>query len=200
MEQEFSSKKTGPVIKEFITINNRIRLQLKLTMEDYVLYDTIAALREAGKPLSKDILYQHTGIPQELIKGKIEKGLITKMLVEKTVGAKKIICTSDVWNEKFNTMKDFDSDESLSPGLWQIFLKRGNKQAAIVMFKKAIKVVPIELLKEKATQYIESKDGEEMKHIMHLSTWLNPMYKHWEDEIQVGKLESKKVHDGVWGA
>jgi len=62
------------------------------------------------------------------------------------------------------------------------------------MYKKAVKTVPIDTLKKAAVNYITAKEeeGAEFKHIMHLSSWLNPQFRHWEDEIQTGKIEKQK--------
>ena len=94
---------------------------------------------------------------------------------------------------------EFDNESEENLGLWQIFMKHGNKQQAVMMFKRALKVVSANELKERAVDFIASQEGKEFKHIMHCSTWLNPEFRHWEDQVQTGKNEvTKGVYAGTW--
>lgn len=192
---QFTVGKTK-TIKASININNRIRLELSLTMEEYAIAQVIYEKRKAGLPVNKDVIYYETGIRED--EGKyIIKQLEAKGVIErKSENGITRSYTTEIWNKYFNIEKEFDSEDDENPGFWQIFLKRGNKQQALKTYIKARKVIDEETLKKAAHRYIASKDGEEFKHIMHASTWLNPDDKHWEDVIQIGKLETKE--EGVF--
>jgi len=177
-------------IKQFVTINNRIRVKLGITMEEFCVCQAIEELRAKSKPLGKYILYKETSVPEEQINDMVNK-LVAIGLLEKLDSK---VYVSVKWKTEFSLDKEFDNNDDMDPGLWQIFRRRGNKAAALSMYKKAVKTVPIDTLKKAAVNYITAKEeeGAEFKHIMHLSSWLNPQFRHWEDEIQTGKIEKQK--------
>jgi predicted transcriptional regulator len=186
---EFIAKATKQ-IKATLIINTHVRVALELTMEEYAVANSIYETKKAGKPVLISAIHFETGLVEDAIREIIEvlkeKGIIDI----KQEGEKRRAHLTDKWNKLFNIDQEFDNEDELNPGFWQIFLKRGNKQQSKVAYTKARKIVDADTLRSAATRYIASKDGEEFKHIMHASTWLNPDVRHWEDEVQTGKLET----------
>lgn len=186
---EFIAKATKQ-IKPTLIINTHIRVALELTMEEYAVANSVYEMRKANKPITVLSIFFETGISQDDVKEIFEQLKEKSILEYKEVDKKQRLFLTDRWNKLFNIDQEFDNEDELNPGFWQIFLKRGNKQQAKTAYTKARKIVDADTLRSAATRYIASKDGEEFKHIMHASTWLNPDVRHWEDEIQSGKLET----------
>ena len=188
-------------IKASLTINNRLRVDLSLTMEEYAIANVIFERRKAKLPVNRAILYHETGIGDDestfIIRQLKMKGILEERMDNGVLKS----FTTNAWNQYFDIEKEFDNEDEDKLGFWQIFRKHGNKATALGVYKKARKIADEETLKEAAVRYIASKEGEELKHILHASTWLNPEKKHWEDVIQTGKLEltDEQTFKGTFG-
>lgn len=186
---EITAKATKQ-IKATLIINTHVRVALGLTMEEYAIANSVYEMRKASKPITVLAIFFETGVAENDIKEIFEQLKDKEILEYKDVGGKQRLFLTERWNKLFNIDQEFDNEDEFNPGFWQIFLKRGNKQQSKVAYTKARKIVDADTLRSAATRYIASKDGEEFKHIMHASTWLNPDVRHWEDEVQTGKLET----------
>ncbi len=159
-------------------INNKLRVKLSLSMEEYALLEAIHEAKEKKKPLKYDDVFSKTGIPHDTIIAKVAH--LEKLNFLKRNDQKKIIM-GERWMDEFKDVAEhFET-------FWEIYKKRGNKADALRNYRKAVQLVDREVLHEKAHLYVESvlnTPGSAWKHIMHGAKWLNPESRHWEDEIE----------------
>jgi len=95
---------------------------------------------------------------------------------------------------------EFAEDMSAFEALWnaygridgKLIGKVGNKNLALKMYVRAIKVANPTVLIEAAIAY--TKNCHQSKtFIKNCSSWLNPEYKYWEDELpEIAQKEEKK--------
>ena len=154
------------------TIDHRIRRNLFLTNDEYVLMELLKSVQDMTTwRITYGELWKKCGITkQELIplwKSLKEKGMVYKHETG-------IITTSQKWDDAFAARGDF-------MGFWKIAPK-GNKEKARTMYNRAIKVIEHKVLCETYKKYTDNciAAGTYLKDT---SSWLNPQYKHWEDQL-----------------
>ncbi len=179
MEYDLRSYVKGKTI-----INHSIRLQLKLTLEEYVLLDFIYTWNQNEKaPATFRNFYTHTGIIQADVKhflGRMkEKGLIIWDAKNKRVEA---------YSEWVNAF----SSDGLLDILWKIHAK-GSKASARERLPKVLKKISFEELKQKYQAYIDSCAGREYQFIKGLDVFLNPKKEHWNDPIAAPSTQKQKI-------
>ena len=177
-------------------IDHKIRLQCNLTLTIYIVLVTIMELRE-GKHKNKGITYgtfwKAAGIKPLHVKRAFvilkEKGLLYKD-EQKYVDAKGeeqigLIQVSNWFKEKFTHPGNFNE-------FWEIEPK-GNKQAALRMYEKALKVKSHEFLCENYKKYL-AFCKETDRFTKDTSSWLNPTAGFIDSEWKGGynKLWEKK--------
>lgn len=172
------------------TVNHQIRLKLSLSMADYAILSMIENLK--GKQVTDSISWKLLGVTLKVVTERMN------FLYEKGFLDKDFKVTSK-WTNAFLP----DEAETKFNELWEIFQRTGNKKNAKSMFIKALKAEDYNVLLENAKKYI-SYCRETRRFIMHMSSWLNPDFRHWEDELHVQQKEEsidrgpikKRVYNG----
>lgn len=171
-------------IKGITTINQRIRVQLRLSMEEYVMMDFIYNWNlNNNEPPKLKHYFQATGYIAEdiqfLFKTMREKKLlIPHGKIEKHCD----VCSN--WHAIFSTNKDQVEE------LWQI-LKKGNKPTVIQRLPKVLKTVPFDELKAKLIAYVKDCDNSQAFK-KGLDVWLNPEKQHWNDPLRSAPQQISK--------
>ncbi len=168
-------------------------------------------------------LYKHTTIPAKMwfrlvmrckAKGLIEKVMLYKddkpVMVPKERGSTEMIhgatmIPTDKWHapfkkyqqqveDKFAPFWNLKEDDVFGNGI-KISVHLGNRKLALKAFMKSIKKVSIEELTEKFKLYVkwcrETKTFQK-----HTSSWLNPDYEHWNNDLSVGNKPDEPKRDG----
>jgi hypothetical protein len=78
---------------------------------------------------------------------------------------------------------------------WKIYPRRVGKQAAIRMYKRALKLTTAEKILRAAKSYASEREGKEMQFTAHPATWLNA--GRWDDYEQLSVPVSAAV-SGVY--
>lgn len=191
METFKSKKGTGARVKGSTIIDHRVQANLGITLFEYVLVDFIAT-------------NEHEQIADKLLDTKgivitqAEFEIALEQLAEQNIlalnGNRYI--TGPEWNKHFDMESDFDNEDPNDPGFWQIMKRRGNKPKGRIAYMNARKVVSKEELHEAAKRYVATKDDP--TYIMHVSSYCNPKYQHWKDEIVKPKSHgstSEKINE-----
>ncbi|MCC7514588.1 MAG: hypothetical protein IT212_07830 [Bacteroidia bacterium] len=173
-------------IEGYTTIDHRIRCALKLTVEEYVMADVIYQHNKRFKQgfVSYAKYHSITGfLPEEIMI--IGKSLVNKGIVVNDTKLQRHT-TAPLWNI------NFDEDVQFAK-LWSIN-NRGNKQAAKENFLKMRKMIGFNALVIKLQEYMESVSDPNF--VMKLQKWLDPKYRHWEDELyHVGTTLESSLND-----
>lgn len=163
-------------IKGTTTINHRIRVQLKLSMEEYVMMDFIYNwnLNNTETPKLKHYFLATGYIAEDiqfLFKVMREKKLL---IAHGKINKHCDVCPA--WYAIFSTSVDQVNE------LWKI-LQKGNKPTVIQRLPKVLKQVSFDELKAKLIAYVKDCEvnGAFMKG---LDVWLNPEKQHWNDPLR----------------
>jgi len=156
------------------TINHRIRVEFKLSLEEYVLLDFIFNWnKKSNEAIRFKDYYVATGFINndiiELFKVLKEKKLLIKDLNKNRVDV------APEWTALFST------DGSIER-LWKIHPK-GNKKQASLKLGRVLKKISIDELCSKLTHYVKWCDATNTFK-KDLSTWLNPELEHWNNDLK----------------
>lgn len=162
-------KKAAAGVHGFSVINHKIRISLNLTMTEYAVALYLEDNLKNPKILDPDKVWRDLGLRN------INK-VIQLLINDKVLKSADPIVFSEIWTAQFNKTEQFDR-------LWEIFLRKGNKEKSKILFSKVIREVEVSELLKAATAYMKTKDPDPIyrKYIMGLEVWLNPKNKHWED-------------------
>jgi len=161
-------------------INHNTRLNLGLSLREYVLLDFIYSWHQKNRtPITFGDVFITTGLRPRYIQGTYAK-LGAKGLLFKDKDGK--VKTTDKWNDFFNSDKLFIE-------LWKL-LKTGNKQVAIKSFKKCLRVDTYENIKKGLEKYLEFLSKTDI-FPKHLSTFLNYKNKEWLTEHDASMYQKK---------
>ncbi len=154
------------------TIDHRIRLNLFLTNDEYVLMELLKSVQDMTNwRITYGELWKKCGITkQELIPlwtSLKEKGMVYKHETG-------VITTSQKWDDAFAARGDFMAFWKIAP--------KGNKEKARTMYNRAIKIIEHKILCETYTKYVDWCKATDT-YFKDTSSWLNPQYKHWEDQL-----------------
>jgi len=170
LDSEFSYRKT---ISGYSTINHAVRVQLQLSLEEYVLMDFI--FQENQKRTTSirfDDYFKATGFINENIKELFslmkDRGLL-------------VLDTKYNRPDVFDEWKAIFSSSDLFAQLWKIHAK-GNQPTAKERLPKALKMITFELLKEKLKRYVAACNANQTFK-KGLDVWLNPQKEHWNDPL-----------------
>jgi hypothetical protein len=166
-------------------INHKIRIKLKLTMEEYCLLDLIHRLNIKDKPLNYDRIERYIGMDVEAAKVNL-LSLFKKGLVERYKDTKKIII-NPIWSKIHNTVLEDD---------FEVFWRKekgiswtGSKSEAKVKYKSARESYTADFILEKKRAYFEFLSQPEMSYrtVMNAARFLNPKNEHfnesWEEYL-----------------
>ena len=172
MEYTIRHRVTGSTV-----INHNVRLNLKLSLEEYTLLDFIHNWNKLNNnPITFANYYSQTGFIYT------EIDTLFKLLKEKGLlvwdAPKKRVDVSDEWKDIFNTDRLFTSVWKMHP--------HGAKQIAKERLPKVLRKISLEDLQKKLKQYL-AFCKENNRFAKDLSTWLNPKNEHWNDPI--GKVQ-----------
>ncbi len=178
-----------------------IRVRLGLTCLEYVFLDFIKIMQDqSDKRIVYQDLWKITGISPEHVPD-LWKSLIKKKMVRYDKELK-VVVTEDVWNTCFdrdNEFQDFWENYGRikdNEGKYSLIGPIGNRALAFRMFKKTVKNLSPEELKEKARAYTDYCFKNE-RLILHASTWLNPMMRRYNDELTPVKTNLKAAENSV---
>ena len=160
------------------TINHKIRLQLGISNDEYVFLDFLRYVQSKRKERITWIkLWKMTGVdPTDL--PPLWRSLKEKGLVYRHESG--VVTTSQKWDDMFSSKVNFDE-------FWALFPK-GNKESAKEMYSRAVRVKDHKSLCEAYKQYIAWCD-ETNTFKKNTSSWLNPKFKYWEDNLTIAKKE-----------
>lgn len=167
-KSEFSHRR---LISGKTMINHRIRVALKMSVEEYVICDFVFSHNKTKTTsITFGDYYRETGFIAQDIKSFMQQMKTNGLLV---------------WNEREKRVdvnsdwKAHHSTSGLLDILWAIHNK-GNKATAKERLPKALKKIEFEELKKKLIAYIKHCD-ENGTFKKGLDVWLNPVKEHWED-------------------
>lgn len=173
-DQEYSNRR---LISGKSHIDHRIRVQLHLSIEEYVILDFIRNHNLTSKEtITFRNYYVNTGyIPKDVdafIQHLKERKLIVWNKAEERVDV------YDDWKDAFTG--DFER-------LWKI-LKKGNKAGAKERFSKVVRKIGCDELEEKLIAYVKHCDtyGIFKKG---LEVWLEPKKEHWNDPLVANQVK-----------
>lgn len=159
-------------------INHDIRIKLNLTLAEYCVMQFLFEWWQVNKKMPDiEALYKGIGITPKVF-SEIGSQLSVKKLIDEDYK-----CT-DKWNTHFK------ADITEFNRLWAIHDK-GSKIKAKQRFVKVIKTITIDELESKLKAYIAYCDRCQVLK-KNLDTWLNPVTKHWEDNLYVDKAMKPK--------
>ncbi len=155
-------------------IDHRIRLNLFLTNDEYVLMELLKSVQDMTNwRITYGELWKKCGITkQELIplwNSLKEKGMVYRHETG-------IITTSQKWDDAFAARGDFMAFWKIAP--------KGNKEKARTMYNRALKLIPHEQICEAYKKYVEWAKATDT-FFKDTSSWMNPKYKHWEDDLTI---------------
>lgn len=168
--EEFNGKQkiTGKTI-----VDHRTRVEMRLSLEEYVLLDFIHTFNQAGPgTITFADYYRETGIIKHDVTEIFKKLKERKLMVwnEKD----KRVDVSDEWKMHFNAGGSIER-------LWKI-LPKGNKPTAKARLPKVLKMISMDELASKLTAYVQHCDANNIFK-KGLDVWLNPQKSHWDDPL-----------------
>lgn len=166
----------------FSSIDHRIRNKLHLNCEQYVVLDFIIQTKYIEKDkVTSEKVQKQIGIEMRRFNNIVEQLILLKLV-------------DTLYNVDEKALNYLGYEEDFEY-LFMVFKKNpGNKAEALKMYKRAIKVTPIRILKQCALNYASAKEGVEKNYFMHLSSFLNPEFKKYMDYQVV--VKSPKKEDG----
>lgn len=184
-------------------INHRARLELCLTMTEYVFLQFIAdwfGSMNKKEPITEYILCRYTGIRGPIkIKSVIQRCKNKKMLIKKEIktseGTLNVMYPAEKWFKAFESLNRFEEFWQMRVGDKPTHL--GNKAGALKMYNRATKYIDHNELCKKFKEYVLwcRESGTFQKHT---STWLNPEFKYWNDILpKVEKKENKNNKEEI---
>ena len=176
-------KSIDPMIYGTSTINHKVRIKCNLTCDEIVVLMYLIKFRESRKKnfsaketdhLEKDIGFSLKEAAP-VIRSLKSKGFCTSENKVVFLTDKISEITGDVENQ-FNE-------------LWEKYNYKINKSGALSMFTRAIAIVDLKYLYKKLEVYNQWLDLPKNKGLakMHLSTWLNPDNRRFDDEYIIPK-------------
>lgn len=133
-------------------------------------------------------LKNFTGDTEEIIKQQVDYLIKTNQLVVESTG----IRTSKIFSDMF-VFKQNKINESFEE-LWITYGRVGNKQKAKDMYSRAIKEVTDTYLLERAKLYVIFINNKGVFQ-QHLSTWLNPKYKEFDNDYTIETTEESEYQE-----
>lgn len=167
-------------VKGSTTIIHKIRVELGLTLREYVLLDFICQWHsKKNKSITYGDFWEATGVYPRFIDGIFQRLKEKGLLFKDTDG---MVKTTPLWNDNFNSSELFEE-------LWKMS-KVGNKQKAKSAFDKALKVDSYDNIKAGFLKYKEFlKQTEQFE--QHLSTFLSAKNKEWTTEFDASNYKKK---------
>ena len=174
-------------------INHKVRMKLKLTMEEYCLLDLIHRLNLRGKDLNYDRIERYIGTDMETGKNTMlalhKKGLIYRLKDNSQIQI------NTIWSKIHNTVIEDDFET-----FWRKENGRswtGSKKEAMMKYKQARESYTSDFILEKKRSYFLFLSQPEMSYrqVMNAARFLNPKFEHfnepWEEYLR--ELQSKRV-------
>ena len=154
-------------------INHKKRIELSLTIEEYVFLDFIwSTNKKQQTPIAFIQYLKFLGMLPVEVKLLFAKMKEKNLLVwdEK----KKRVDIYTKWKDAFNTNNQFDE-------LWKIHPK-GNKNISRERLSKVLDKIPFDELTTRLKKYLaDCKNTQRFE--KDLATWLNPKNEHWNDAL-----------------
>jgi len=179
------------------TVIHSIRVLLQITMEEYAFLDFLMywfiEKKRTEKITEKD-LYQYTGIRgipeiKQMISSLKKKQLLEQKEIKTPEGLIIVMYPSDSFLSKFKSSNNFEN-------FWNLKIDgktahRGNRAKALMMYNKLIKILGWKDIEKSFLKYkaFVDKTGQTQ---LHTSTWLNPQWEHYKDELIAAEEKSPK--------
>ena len=161
-------------VRGISVIKHRIRLELNLSLEEYVVMDFIFNHNTSkSSTITFGDCYKETGLiyadAKELISGLKTKGCLILDATKNRID----VCPD--WYAHFSTGGQFEE-------IWRMHMS-GNKATAKSRLARVLKKISYDDLKKKLSLYLKACD-ESQSFKKNLDTWLNPDKEHWNDIVQ----------------
>lgn len=185
---EITIKEMGKKVYGTSTINHTIRTKCKLSCDEMVVMLYLSKFDEVKKrPFTiNDIDHMERSIGFNLND--------FKFIVKDLKG--KGFCTAKnnqlYITKRFEEIANPEIDEQFEQ-LWNEYNYKVNRNGAISMFKRTVKVVKFDYLLRKLKLYERHLSLPRNRDLskMHLSTWLNPDNRRFDDEYNLPKEDDK---------
>ncbi len=162
------------------TINHEFRQKLRLSLGGYVVLDYLFNYCGNKSKYTKLIteVAGFTGDTEDIIESQVQYLIKQEMIIDDFDNLKTSLAFSSLFVHKANLINEnFES-------LWIAYGKVGNKQKAKEMYSRAIKEVKHEYLMQRVQKYIIFINNKGVFQ-QHLSTWLNPKYKEFDNDYEI---------------
>lgn len=178
-------------------INHKVRMKLKLTMEEYCLLDLIHRLNLKDKEVNYDRIERYIGLNLEDGKRTL-LSLHSKGFIARYKNTTKIV-VNKIWSQVHETVVEDD---------FEVFWRKengiswtGSKKEAMVKYKSARESYTADFILEKKRAYFLFLSQPEMsfRQVMNAARFLNPKNEHfnepWEEYLAdlVGKRAKTDV-------
>lgn len=175
------NKENWYYVKGATTIKHKLRVELQLTLREYVVMDFIFTWHQNNKaPISYGDFWIGTGIYERHLDKTFQRLKEKGLLFKDTDGKVK---TTEKWNSQFDSSAYFEE-------LWKL-MSTGTKSVAKQAFQKAIKVDTFENIKSGLIKYLEYVAQIDWMSPQHLSTFLNHKLKRWEGPFNADPYKKK---------
>lgn len=169
------------------TINHSVRVNEKLSCEEYVIIDFVYTWNSTkNTPIKIKDFYRETGFAPIDVTEFLQKLKSKELLVwdDKL----KRIDVYEHWKVIFSSSSKFDQ-------IWSLH-SQGNKKIAKERLPKVLKKISIEELTERLTSYL-AQCGQMNRYTMDLATWLHPDKEHWNDVLPAISSKDNSKHRKV---
>jgi len=181
---KLESKKTSYAgIKGVSVVNHRIRVKLDLTCNEYMIADFLYKMMKAKAPFLyhdkyTELLWKVLGIRLSSALTNFatleQKGIVFK-------DNKDHVIPTDIWIDEFEKPLEKEFEQ-----FWEfVYGRHGSKAEALTKFIEVRKTVSYDHLLRRHQVYQKHLDQNDWKQKMHMSVWLNPKKKKWDDHYPV---------------
>lgn len=189
-------------------ISHFYRIKLGLTMTEYVFVDFLGwwKINKPHQPITQHDLMIYTGIrptmlPRIIARCKLKEVVTKAPLVDKKGNAilrkdkspATILVPTEKWNKCFAKLDDFEN-------FWKLRtndkkpLHLGNRVSAQRMYKRLLDYLTAEEIQKYFLAYVAWCRATNTFQ-KHSSTWLNPMYEYWKDDLTIANKPTEKKED-----
>jgi len=190
MARKYTSvKKSFAGIRGSTVINHALRIQMAITLQEYVILDFIYNFEKKNKrPFERakdeELMYREIGTRPLIAMSLINNSSAIDYfeVMPTTADNFEQVKITEKWSKLFEDqfLDEFEN-------LWELYGKVGNKNLAKNAFIKTIKEVSIDYLISCLKLYDEHLKSPKYsyKDKMQMSTWLNPINKRFNDELEI---------------
>lgn len=167
-------------------IDHRVRIQLELSLMEYILIDFIFNFYQAHPCVmfTEADIWKATGYHFDHRTKQILAELRARGMIQIVSSDSYYYLPGVAWQKKFNADASFDE-------FWELWQKVGSKQKAKEAYRKALKIIDQETLFVKAKEYIDFRMKQFGYHTTHAASYLNG--QQWNDKL--GEKSKQNTND-----